>query len=392
MRRLVHILLCFLTLFAFFPAITVEATTFWCVTGQSPGSVSGNVNYGTSVNWANPNRSIGSDNLYSRNTMSTGDISKYLEDKDFAFSIPSDATVTGIVVFIERYIDAGADIHDYSIRIEINGVAVGTDHGTGHTRWSETESIVQFGASNDTWGLSLTPSDVNSSSFGVLTCCYIPSGGSPTVYSPYVDNVQVQIYFQTPGTSCGVYNLPVTLADFNALVIDDSKVKLTWLTYSEINNDHFTVERSADGLHYVPIAVIKGVGNSTELNSYETIDPYPLNGTSYYRLRQTDYDGKETIEDKIVTVKLMKGRDSPFSIFPNPSDGKSMQYYFPNMPLDCHIVVQDFSGKEVYFDKMNPGKDGSGALLFREQLKPGVYTVFSIGSTQTYRERLLVRN
>ena len=44
------------------------------------------------------------------------------------------------------------------------------------------------------------------------------------------------------------------LAGFKAKVIDDSKVKLTWLTYSEINNDYFTIERSAfSGLNSLPM-------------------------------------------------------------------------------------------------------------------------------------------
>jgi hypothetical protein len=393
MRRRVHILSIILIYSVFFFSKNAEAITYWCVTGQSPGSVTGNVNYGTSVNWANPNRSLLSDDLYSRTSMSTGDISKYLEDKDFHFSIPSDATVTGVAVFIERYADAGSDIHDNSIRLEINGSVVGTDHGTGNARWSSTEGIYQYGGSADTWGLSLTPSDINSSSFGVLTSAYIPSGGSSTVYFANIDNVAVTIYFQTPGTSCGIYNLPVTMAGFNAEVTEDSKVKLNWQTYSEINNDYFTVQRSADGIHYHPIAVVKGKGNSTELNFYETIDNAPLQGISYYRLKQTDYDGKETIEEKIVKVTLSKGRDSPFSIYPNPSDGKSFQYYFSNPASEeCRIIVQDFSGKEVYFQKMNPDKDGMETLQFQEQLKPGVYTIFTMGASQTFRERLLIRN
>ena len=119
--------------------------TYWCLTGRSPGSVTGNVSYGSSINWSQPNRSIGSDDLYSKASVKSGEISKYLEDKDFSFSIPSDATVSGVVVYIERKADAGSDIRDYSIRLEINGSVVGTDHGTGNSVWSSTEGVYQVG-------------------------------------------------------------------------------------------------------------------------------------------------------------------------------------------------------------------------------------------------------
>jgi hypothetical protein len=394
MRRQVHISSIIFVLAALFLKTNIaEAQTTWCLTNRSPGSVTGNVSYGSSINWSQPNRSIGSDNLYSKVSLKSGEITKYLEDKTFSFSVPNDAVITGVVVFIERYADASSNIRDYSIRLEINGSVVGTDHGTGNAVWSSTESTIQYGSNTDSWGLTLTPNDVNSSTFGVLTSVYIPSGGPATVYDAYADNVEVLIYFQTPGTNCGIYMLPVTMGDFEAKVIEDSKVKLNWFTYSEINNDHFTIQRSSDGLNFQPIASVKGVGNSTEINYYEAIDNSPPPGTSYYRLKQTDFDGKETIEDKILTVTRIKGRDSPFSIYPNPSDGKSFQYYFSNPASEeCRIIVQDFSGKEVYFALMKPDKNGTETLQFAEQLRPGVYTVFGIGPSQTFRERLLVKN
>jgi hypothetical protein len=390
MRLLVHISMAVFLLFSLVEK--AEATIYWCQTGRSPGAVTGNVSYGSSINWSQPNRSIGSDDLYSRVSLSTGNISKYLEDKTFSFSIPTDATVTGIAVFIERFKDAASDIHDNSIRLEINGSVVGTDHGTGYTLWSNTESIITYGGPADNWGLALTPADVNSSTFGVLTSVYIPSGGSATVYDAYIDNVEVLIYFQMPTATCGPYNLPVELAGFKAKVTEDSKVSLNWMTYSEINNDYFTVERSADGIQFEEVSKVKGKGNSTTINNYETIDSKPLPGVSYYRIKQTDFDGTETIEKKVVSVNL-KGRDSPFSIYPNPSDGASFQYSCP-APAgeEFQIVVQDYSGKQVLNEKRSSTGTGTETLLLNDRLKPGVYTVYNIGGSQSFRERLLVKN
>jgi hypothetical protein len=391
MRPLVH-KISILILLAVFLSGKASADIWWCETGRTPGSVSGNVSYGTSINWSQPNRSIGSDNLYSNASFATGDITKYLLDKEFSFNVPASANITGITVYIERYKQAeAANIRDYSIRLQMNGVTVGTEHATD-AAWSATEGIVVFGGSSDSWGLTLTAADVNSSTFGVLTSAYIPAGGSSTVYDAYVDNVEVVINFQMTTNTCGPYNLPVDLGDFKAKVIEDSKVQLNWITYSEINNDYFTVERSEDGLNFEPVLKVSGIGNSTELNSYEAIDTKPLPGISYYRLKQTDYDGKETIEDKILTVRL-RGRDSPFTVYPNPSDGFSFRYSCPVEPgEDFWIVVKDHSGKEVISERRSSTGLDSETLVFNERLKPGVYTIFNIGASQSYRDRLLVKN
>lgn len=89
----------------------------------------------------------------------------------------------------------------------------------------------------------------------------------------------------------GNTTLPIELASFQASLEKDM-VNISWITNSEINNEYFTVERSSDGASYESIARINGAGNSTYPRSYSTIDNNPLIGTSYYRLKQTDYDGK----------------------------------------------------------------------------------------------------
>lgn len=68
-----------------------------------------------------------------------------------------------------------------------------------------------------------------------------------------------------------------------------------WSTGSEMNNSHFTVERTIDGLNYVELARINGVGTSTSMNSYTYTDFDFETGQNYYRLKQTDNDGVSEI-------------------------------------------------------------------------------------------------
>ena len=96
--------------------------------------------------------------------------------------------------------------------------------------------------------------------------------------------------------------LPIELIEFNA-VRSRQFVELTWETASEKNNNYFTVEKSIDGLNFSSIGNLSGAGNSSSVLSYKLIDSSPTQDRiSYYRLKQTDYDGTFTYSD-IVSVK-----------------------------------------------------------------------------------------
>ena len=84
--------------------------------------------------------------------------------------------------------------------------------------------------------------------------------------------------------------LPVQLLYFRGSFMTDS-VYLTWATATETNNDYFTLERSADGMDFQPIARISGAGHSKTKLEYGHGDKKPTGSILYYRLRQTDFDG-----------------------------------------------------------------------------------------------------
>ena len=90
-----------------------------------------------------------------------------------------------------------------------------------------------------------------------------------------------------------------------------------WTTATEINNDYFDVERSADGTLFEHIATIKSEGNSYETKNYFTIDENPNKGINYYRLKQVDIGGKDYSYSAIVSVIV--GKTSNFIVYPNPT-------------------------------------------------------------------------
>lgn len=92
--------------------------------------------------------------------------------------------------------------------------------------------------------------------------------------------------------------LPIELLSFTAYP-QGQQVQLEWSTASERNNERFTVERSADGVEFSTLLSMPGAGNSVDLLRYAALDPTPLQGLGYYRLRQTDFDGRSEVSDAV---------------------------------------------------------------------------------------------
>jgi hypothetical protein len=141
---------------------------------------------------------------------------------------------------------------------------------------------------------------------GTATAGMVTSGTPITTFSPF-----------TLGSGSPINPLPIELLTFDARVVD-RRVDLRWITAAEINNDFFTLERSADAVQYHTIATVKGAGNSSGHINYAHSDLQPLPGTSYYRLVQTDYDGtSKTYPARAVTFAESQG----LQVYPNPNKG-----------------------------------------------------------------------
>ena len=107
------------------------------------------------------------------------------------------------------------------------------------------------------------------------------------------------------------------LIDFQAHLNSKKQVDLLWQTISETNNAFFTIERSRDGIIFEHVKEVKGAGNSSSTLLYKEKDEDPFFGTSYYRLRQTSYNGNSTYSN-IVSINN-ESTFSGISIHPNPA-------------------------------------------------------------------------
>ncbi len=112
--------------------------------------------------------------------------------------------------------------------------------------------------------------------------------------------------------------LPIELISFNATPVDNKYVKLEWETSEELNNDFFTIERTVDGTNWEEVLTVDGAGNSSEVLSYSAKDLIPITGTTYYRLKQTDFDGQYTYS-RIVSATIELTSNDAVIVYPNPS-------------------------------------------------------------------------
>jgi len=120
--------------------------------------------------------------------------------------------------------------------------------------------------------------------------------------------------------------LPIELQSISFECIEKN-ILIKWETASESNNDYFTLEKSYDTKNWETIADIEGAGNSTSTLQYELLLKPLFSGDNYYfRLKQTDFDGRFSIA-KIIYFQNCTSKTLDFVTFPNPSN-KELNFRF----------------------------------------------------------------
>jgi hypothetical protein len=170
--------------------------------------------------------------------------------------------------------------------------------------------------------------------------------------------------------------LPITLIDFQANE-DDGAVYLNWTTASEINNDYFTVERSSDAVEFTAILRQNGAGNSATILNYTDIDLEPLSGVSYYRLKQTDFDGTESFSNAIAVN--IKTDFSDLGIHRVNSDVINLSWELDTQER-FKIDLFDARGRHMVSETKTISTGSSQSLLNHGELPPGIYIIRAVGN------------
>ena len=159
--------------------------------------------------------------------------------------------------------------------------------------------------------------------------------------------------FHVASTDATNSPLPIELLSFNA-TLKNSEVELKWSTASETNNDYFTIERARDIEHFEPIITHDGQGTSKELSHYKVMDPSPLYGRSYYRLKQTDFDGKFTYSE-LKTIDYDGPEFATLTAFPNPLTDPTLNIKIEGLDEagDLPLQILNLQGQTVFEKVIN---------------------------------------
>ena len=112
--------------------------------------------------------------------------------------------------------------------------------------------------------------------------------------------------------------LPVALSNFN-LQDKIDHIELNWTTEKEENNDYFMIERSIDGANWNTIGQVYGHGNQDFQTNYQFKDLEPIDGSSYYRLVQYDFNGTRSFSE---ILSIERSNEVYTEIYPNPVSEK----------------------------------------------------------------------
>lgn len=165
-------------------------------------------------------------------------------------------------------------------------------------------------------------------------------------------------------TNARLTPLPVELLHFDARP-EGSAVQLDWATTSERDNERFDVQRSIDATFWQTVTEVPGAGNSQTMRSYAAQDPWPMPGTSYYRLLQVDADGTIT-PSEAVSVHFAPGPD--ILVHPVPFT-TALEVAVPGEQIG-QVVLRDALGRSIQVPWQG---QAHGARIATEHLSTGTY-------------------
>jgi hypothetical protein len=224
-------------------------------------------------------------------------------------------------------------------------------------------------------GISTWQDEGNSATTGAVAAGSVTSN-LVTSFSPF-----------TLGSTVAVV-LPVELLEFNAKAIENTNVRLTWTTVSEISNERFEVERSKDGEQFEHIGIVKGAGNSVTQNSYVYTDLLPYSETSYYRLKQVNFDGKFSYTP-LRPVRITGAQN--IQIYPNPNNGNELFLNIENLSTnELSVFVTDITGKTILNELSDLSSGNSLKMVFPQKLASGTYVVNVKTAQKAFTCRLIV--
>lgn len=181
--------------------------------------------------------------------------------------------------------------------------------------------------------------------------------------------------------------LPVTMLELDAAYVSDLTVRVNWAIASEINNDYFTVDRSANGFDFSSIAEVDGQGNSNIVYHYSIPDNVPERQTWYYRIRQTDFDGSISVS-QVVSASPGNIDEDALMIGSNENNGLIV-YFTADDEINYDLLVYDLAGRLVYSMNVESVEGPNAWEIPAVVLPSGMSMVVLQNNTSMYRKKII---
>ncbi len=180
----------------------------------------------------------------------------------------------------------------------------------------------------------------------------------------------------TTGGVCAVV-LPVELLSFSGKC-NGAKNVFNWTTITEENNAFFTLEKNKDGETFETVAKINGNGNSTRELNYNYSYEEENTSYKYYRLKQTDFNGKS----KILKLMYLNCIDAlgNLKLYPNPASSEVKVEFEVAEAAVFTINVTDIIGRSLKSINYSASQGTNEAVISVEDLPAGSYYVVINGN------------
>jgi hypothetical protein len=183
--------------------------------------------------------------------------------------------------------------------------------------------------------------------------------------------------------------LPVTLLSFDAKAINNSKVQLDWSASEEVNLYGYEVQRSRNGSSWEYVNFISA-SQSGGIEQYQLTDNDPYKGTSSYRLKIKEADGR----NKYSEIRNVKINDllSSIIVSPNPANNvASVKILNGVLGQTANITVIDLRGAEVYYRKIKLVSGDNIHELPVQSWPSGTYSILVSINEGIISKKLIIR-
>ena len=214
-----------------------------------------------------------------------------------------------------------------------------------------------------------------------------PMGSYVLSYHVVTGAITTANFFRSWTLTDSLHALPIILYSFTA-ECNNSKVNIKWTTVTEINNNFFTLQKSHDGTNFFDLATIPGAGNSNLPLNYSTIDNAPYPDITYYRLKQTDYNGTSTYSPLAIS---QCGQDNFYivKLYPNQTTQTTTLLFSSDFDGPYLLTVYDVLGNKIINQNNTAIKGPNQVILDFSNLAHSLYIVNIGNQTKSITRKII---